>query len=103
NRVATPGLYTLSLHDALPIWLQKVRRLEPAVRERLGAVHRERLRRRDACFRGFRRKQVLAAQTPDDLRVRRKRHVGALEHLVPVDRKSTRLNSSHRTISYAVF
>ncbi len=64
--------------------LQKVRRLEPAVRERLGAVHRERLRRRDACFRGFRRKQVLAAQTPDDLRVRRKRHVGALEHLVPV-------------------
>src|SRR5207247_6496218 len=51
--------------------LQKVRRLEPAVRERLGAVHRERLRRRDACFRGFRRTQVLAAQTPDALRVRR--------------------------------
>src|SRR5437867_10174934 len=28
---------------------------------------------------------------------------GHIESVVPLDRKSTRLNSSHRTISYAVF
>src|SRR2546426_6581241 len=28
---------------------------------------------------------------------------GPLSHLVPLDRKSTRLNSSHLVISYAVF
>src|SRR5207248_10219237 len=29
--------------------------------------------------------------------------VGAPNYFIPTDRKSTRLNSSHRTISYAVF
>src|SRR5256885_3636294 len=30
-------------------------------------------------------------------------HIGGERHEVPVDRKSTRLNSSHLVISYAVF
>src|SRR6266705_3706840 len=60
NDTATTEIYTLSLHDALPIWLE--------VRADRGdhSVH---------CF----------------------------SRLHQQDRKSTRLNSSHRTISYAVF
>src|SRR3712207_7217360 len=57
--------------------------------------------------------QRLAAQRPDVDRVPRRRRVGHLEHRVGhveaaadvhvADRKSTRLNSSHANISYAVF
>src|SRR5215203_6396270 len=60
NDTATTEIYTLSLHDALPICLQ---------RRRHGGVHE-----------------------------RRGHRVGVEE-----DRKSTRLNSSHANISYAVF
>src|SRR5207248_11628514 len=56
-------IYTLSLHDALPI-----------------------------CH-GYRREAAVALTSDLD-----ERHARSL-----VDRKSTRLNSSHRTISYAVF
>src|SRR5258708_29774773 len=65
NDTATTEIYTLSLHDALPIWNDPthVKPLPPelmkAVAEMLGFVRR--------------------------------------------DRKSTRLNSSHQIISYAVF
>src|SRR5215207_10697120 len=63
NDTATTEIYTLSLHDALPI----------------------RLGRRDH-----------GQRDPDQL--------GAGHHLGDVaDRKSTRLNSSHEWISYAVF
>src|SRR5438094_5062074 len=59
---ATTEIYTLSLHDALPIWIV----LCPAAK-----------------------------------------HLNdAFDFIAPaneIDRKSTRLNSSHRTISYAVF
>src|SRR5271168_5498741 len=60
NDTATTEIYTLSLHDALPI------SLAPWTRTELDAGPR---------------------QIPNTHR----------------DRKSTRLNSSHRTISYAVF
>src|SRR5256885_6861391 len=69
NDTATTEIYTLSLHDALPIFLE------------LG----------DQALRGER--------PSDQLRTR-------LQHLVGrrrPDRKSTRLNSSHLVISYAVF
>src|SRR5438067_7686625 len=62
NPTAPTDIYTLSLHDALPIW-----NLPDAVR----ALH--------------------AADDP------------RLGPLVLRDRKSTRLNSSHVSISYAVF
>src|SRR5690242_21882934 len=69
NDTATTEIYTLSLHDALPIWSAARHdrkhapdRVQPAVVD------------------------VLAERAP------RRR-----------DRKSTRLNSSHMSISYAVF
>src|SRR5207248_6065960 len=74
---ATTEIYTLSLHDALPISpVQAPRRC----RRQRGGVRRGRRRR------GPGRPRVLGGNR------------GARQ-----DRKSTRLNSSHRTISYAVF
>src|SRR3954469_26079258 len=61
NDTATTEIYTLSLHDALPIWPRPAQR---------------------------------AVQGPDRARRRVDLHI---------DRKSTRLNSSHVEISYAVF
>src|SRR2546422_2655849 len=70
NDTATTEIYTLSLHDALPIW-------------RCGEIRVDRLLIRvgAAVWRGGNR-------------------VGKL---LTGDRKSTRLNSSHGYISYAVF
>src|SRR5688572_32144823 len=78
NDTAATDIYTLSLHDALPISLQSIRtetedrygRIPPSV-ERLFSYAR--LRR-----------------TAEELGI-------------VSDRKSTRLNSSHSQISYAVF
>src|SRR5438132_7448615 len=69
NDTATTEIYTLSLHDALPI--------------SRGA--------------GRRRSPRLARRAPPPPRAR---PPGAT---APADRKSTRLNSSHTVISYAVF
>src|SRR3712207_8700062 len=74
NDTATTEIYTLSLHDALPI----LGALEPAHDVGDRVLH---------ALRGVR-----GDQRSDDLGVRG----GA-------DRKSTRLNSSHANISYAVF
>src|SRR2546422_6874267 len=88
NDTATTEIYTLSLHDALPIWL---RPLAGAVREdavedveRLAYLLRVRVR------------PEVDDTAPVPL---------AREHdpRIVVDRKSTRLNSSHGYISYAVF
>src|SRR6266478_3367957 len=69
NDTATTEIYTLSLHDALPI-----------------------CRRFTAVF------VALLASMSNRHRSRRRHRAVAL-----VDRKSTRLNSSHSQISYAVF
>src|SRR2546430_11230417 len=66
NDTATTEIYTLSLHDALPI-------SQP--RRRLGLLGR---------------RELDGPAQPDDPRD-------------VLDRKSTRLNSSHSQISYAVF
>src|SRR3712207_9558720 len=70
NDTATTEIYTLSLHDALPIW-QKHR------------LHARRFQRRDAVR--FRLLEMISGDRTE------------------LDRKSTRLNSSHANISYAVF
>ena len=72
NVPATTEIYTLSLHDALPIS----------------------------------RRQVSTHHGGGDLRARstnRRPHRRRPHAASAVDRKSTRLNSSHRCISYAVF
>src|SRR5437867_7303994 len=77
----TPGIYTLSLHDALPIYAGVISVAAPLRVDRRLCPARDRGRgRRDPPAEG---------RGPE----------------VPTraDRKSTRLNSSHRTISYAVF
>src|SRR5258708_35360948 len=78
NDTATTEIYTLSLHDALPIFRQVL-----GEREEL-ALHLEGLL-----------PAVRDARKPQDLLARRGR--------LGRDRKSTRLNSSHQIISYAVF
>src|SRR5437870_9807322 len=78
----TSTIYTLSLHDALPI-----------------------LGRGRACRATRRRGQYLPGQTPLARRKRRcATSYGRHPRRPPAgDRKSTRLNSSHVAISYAVF
>src|SRR3712207_8940686 len=90
NDTATTEIYTLSLHDALPIYMEgpdRQRELHGGEPDRAGAQHR---RGDDG---GRERRPV-----EEDHRRREGRDPGA-----EVDRKSTRLNSSHANISYAVF
>src|SRR2546422_11023940 len=68
NDTATTEIYTLSLHDALPI-----------LPHFLGSSH-----------------PVISAAEPV-------KNAAIIVALIPPDRKSTRLNSSHGYISYAVF
>src|SRR2546430_10498177 len=87
NDTATTEIYTLSLHDALPIYVRAGRDADPA--------H----------LRGQRVRHEIAREVGgrDDVEL-----VGPGEDLLEEgvgdrDRKSTRLNSSHSQISYAVF
>src|SRR3712207_7289784 len=84
NDTATTEIYTLSLHDALPICERHGLGDAPVV------VCVSRLVPRKG-------QDVLVAGWPRVLA----RHPDA--RLLLVDRKSTRLNSSHANISYAVF
>src|SRR5437764_2615179 len=84
NDTATSEIYTLSLHDALPI-------LPEAPRDSyIKVVRPESLNSYISWFRNV----ELAPERFDELRNFFGRQL---------DRKSTRLNSSHRCISYAVF
>src|SRR3712207_8364880 len=82
NDTATTEIYTLSLHDALPI--------SPPLR----AAHSHGL----AAAAARRSRQ---GRWPR--RARRPRRRRAAPACASADRKSTRLNSSHANISYAVF
>src|SRR3712207_6976354 len=82
NDTATTEIYTLSLHDALPIYDPGV----PAPDGDADLPHHPAARQR-------RRRQT------GGLRAGR----GPVRPGRPGDRKSTRLNSSHANISYAVF
>src|SRR2546422_3389997 len=70
NDTATTEIYTLSLHDALPICVQNHHRAD----EKGGQQNN-----------------------------RKRAHADEVHLLEQIDRKSTRLNSSHGYISYAVF
>src|SRR5690348_17397570 len=83
NAPATTEIYTLSLHDALPILRLRHRHRRAADCELQPVEEPQGRRLHDPV--GPVRKQYAAVQA----------HV--------VDRKSTRLNSSHPSISYAVF
>src|SRR3712207_7487356 len=85
NDTATTEIYTLSLHDALPIFARL--RLLGWVRRRSRQCL-PRVRRSAHCDEDRRGAQHTRAE--------RRRRNGQ-------DRKSTRLNSSHANISYAVF
>src|SRR3712207_9459072 len=80
NDTATTEIYTLSLHDALPISSSSVARTSTTSDVRLSD--------RDA------RDHCTDPTTPP---------ASATTRAARVDRKSTRLNSSHANISYAVF
>src|SRR5258705_10299060 len=87
NDTATTEIYTLSLHDALPILLDRHCRGRTPGRQHPapGACH---------------------AQTTPGIRRFLTMSFAALaerQDAVRLDRKSTRLNSSHLGISYAVF
>src|SRR3712207_8194741 len=85
NDTATTEIYTLSLHDALPI-------LGPAAGSGTGAVRfAQGTGRREASDNGKSSAMV------------QHRRVSIAAARVSRDRKSTRLNSSHANISYAVF
>src|SRR5258707_6399318 len=74
NDTATTEIYTLSLHDALPI----------------------------SALASW-RSATSPARRSDAPSVSRSNNPGALWRISATDRKSTRLNSSHANISYAVF
>src|SRR5256885_11733627 len=89
NYTATTEIYPLSLHDALPIWSRDV----PAG----GARHGD----------GVHEALTAGAQLLEAFGLGHRSHhlhqgeLACIECLA--DRKSTRLNSSHLVISYAVF
>src|SRR5438445_8668846 len=90
NALATTEIYTLSLHDALPIC--RVRSAEDRRRHLVGD----------------RRERVADDLLRDRVDARRRAHARSRISVSVAasrrtDRKSTRLNSSHANISYAVF
>src|SRR5690606_41823601 len=92
NYPAPPEFYTLSLHDALPIWLQAVLFLKSAddvVIQKVAVIIRH-------------RSAIKPRPVGHDMAVRMLGIPVAYDD-IEIDRKSTRLNSSHVKISYAVF
>src|SRR3712207_6872121 len=80
NDTATTEIYTLSLHDALPIWARAAKPYRDRIMDFL----------EDRFLPGL--SSHLVTERMIDPR-----------HFRDTDRKSTRLNSSHANISYAVF
>src|SRR5207302_10745421 len=89
---ATPEIYTLSLHDALPISRRIRRRRRPRSTGRPSGWRCG--TKRGGCWRRWSRRQSRLRLAGPDYSSRR---------FTAEDRKSTRLNSSHVKISYAVF
>src|SRR2546427_13209690 len=77
NDTATTEIYTLSLHDALPISIANMKMPVNSVLTKTNRIQ----------------------FSPDELA----QISSNMKTPLPLDRKSTRLNSSHSQISYAVF
>src|SRR3712207_8756172 len=90
NDTATTEIYTLSLHDALPI--SEGADLGERILADRGVQHHQRLVRRAG--------ELLADHAVHLLQLLHQVRLGVQ---AAGDRKSTRLNSSHANISYAVF
>src|SRR3712207_7259203 len=82
NDTATTEIYTLSLHDALPIFMYAVTGLSDAV-----------------LLSHFRGPEAVASLRS----IQPAAQLNQIVFYTFLDRKSTRLNSSHANISYAVF
>src|SRR5258708_24526366 len=95
NDTAPPEISTLPLHHALPISHRRQTPIRhPRISGRAPGARQLALPRLDRCFC---RKRLALLRIPP-LRLSLCRHPGRW-----ADRKSTRLNSSHQIISYAVF
>src|SRR5256885_9647814 len=81
NDTATTEIYTLSLHDALPILAEDLAAADSVLSKA----------------------QTLAPACKDDIALYRRQAWVPVFNAGVQDRKSTRLNSSHLVISYAVF
>src|SRR2546430_3717914 len=98
NDPATPEIYTFPLPAALPIFEGD----DPPVRQRLGHFVVDDSLRDPLHDRGLAHAGV-ADQRGVVLRAPRENLDRLLDLVCTADRKSTRLNSSHSQISYAVF
>src|SRR5207245_11144358 len=102
DQTAIPARYTLSLHDALPIFGG------PRLID-VGAMRAQRLEYRDVARAGGEGESDAVVgigsgiEQRGDQRQRLRVARRAPQHRPAQDRKSTRLNSSHGSISYAVF
>src|SRR5207249_8739627 len=101
THTAATELYTLSLHDALPIFVQGFNFVIPAqaVKDFLAGTEVK-------LGEPSRFNRAWQAGLSDFFAGNHSRAGSALaeaNRLMPEDRKSTRLNSSHVSISYAVF
>src|SRR5205814_10596286 len=96
NPAAAPESYPLSLHDALPIWsagvVEQDRRAAVGADDDVGPAVGVEIADRDRCG--------AAARC---VAYRRGERAARGAEVEGQDRKSTRLNSSHLGISYAVF
>src|SRR5207302_10781565 len=95
----TTGISTLSLHDALPICQRRSGDIPEA--NNGFACHQVIFRRRGIHLGLWIRLRAGSSVRPEG-ESNASRH-GLLRRFLCVDRKSTRLNSSHVKISYAVF
>src|SRR3712207_8613758 len=91
NDTATTEIYTLSLHDALPI---SGNTLSPVVRDAWDTGTLRNMTKNSPATATGAHVSIISHITIDELQ----RELSDTE-----DRKSTRLNSSHANISYAVF
>src|SRR5207248_11770209 len=93
----TTRIYTLSLHDALPISERRV------MGDLTGVVERVDQKARTVEVAEAKGQRPVTMTVTDDTAITVRGEQRGLRDLKKEDRKSTRLNSSHRTISYAVF